>query len=287
MIHGAHRSAADLCTLEPGTHLCALERGELQLDRVAATFVGHGLAAGDQLLYVASVEQADALVAALPEHVHPGHALATGQLRLVSFEDAYGTGRPDDLATVAAGFRAAAAQSRKDGFAHLRVAARMDELAALLGADEDVVAWERMSTRLQREIQVSSVCLYDASRIDPRQAASIAREHDGQAPEVDVPPIGTFLAVDEPWGLRVSGEVDVSNRDLLQRMVLSRAAVTPRLRLDLGDVTFTDAGTVARLHAVAAELPDSGWLLLDRVPAAVRRILDVTGIRHERLRVHP
>ncbi|MDR7254693.1 anti-anti-sigma regulatory factor [Nocardioides sp. BE266] len=287
MIHGAHRSAADLCTLEPGTHLCALEPGEIQLDRVAATFVGQGLAAGDRLLYVASDEQAEALVTALPEHVHVAEALATGQLRISSFADAYGTRRPDDLSAVADGFRAAAAQACKDGFPGLRVAARMDGLSALLGSHQEVLAWERMSTYLQHELEVSSVCLYDASRLDPEQAASIAREHDGQAPEVDVPPIGTFLAVDEPWGLRVSGEVDVSNRDLLKQLVLSRAAVTPRLRLDLGEVTFADIGTMCRLQAAAAELPDSGWLLLDRVPHAVRRILEVAGISHERLRVAP
>ena len=287
MIHGAHRSAAELGTLDPGTHLCSLEPSRLQLDRVAATFVDHGLAAGDQLVYVASDEQADALLSALPEHVHAGEALASGQLRITSFAETYGTRRPDDLGAIADGFRAAAAQSRKDGFAHLRVAARMDALSGLLGSDEEVVAWERMSTHLQRELQVSSVCLYDSTLLDPLQEARIAREHHGRAPEVDVPPIGTFLAVDEPWGLRVSGEVDVSNRDLLHRTVLSRAAVTPRLRIDLRGVTFADAGTLARLHAVAAGLPESGWLALDRVPPAVPRILDATGIRHERLRVEP
>lgn len=285
MIHGAHRSAADLGRLEPGTHLCALEPGGLQLGRVAATFVGHGLAAGDRLLHVGTPEQADALLAALPGQVRAQEALATGQLRMSTFAEAYGTTRPDDLGAVAAGFRAAAAQARKDGFPGLRVAARMDDLPTLLGSDDEVVAWERMSTQLQREIQVSSVCLYDTSRLDPGQVASLAREHAGQAPGADAPPAGSFLAVDEPWGLRVSGEVDVSNRDLLKRMVLSRAAVTPRLRLDLGEMTFADVGTMARLHAAAAELPESGWLQLERVPSAVLRILDMTGLRHERLRI--
>jgi hypothetical protein len=40
MILGSHRASADLCTLEPGTHLCALEPEQATLDRVAATFVG-------------------------------------------------------------------------------------------------------------------------------------------------------------------------------------------------------------------------------------------------------
>src|SRR6478736_5645506 len=194
MILGSHRASADLGSLEPGTHLCALERDATVLDRVAATFVGQGLAAGDQLLYV-----------------------------------------------VADGFRLAARQAHKRGFPGLRVAARMDELAGWLGSMDEVVVWERMATGLQRELQVSSVCLYDTHRLEAGEGATLAREHDGLAPDIDVAPIATFLAVDEPWGVQVRGEVDVSNRHLLHRLVLSRAAVTPRLRLDLHGVTFADA----------------------------------------------
>jgi ABC-type transporter Mla MlaB component len=131
------------------------------------------------------------------------------------------------------------------------------------------------------------VCLYDASRLDEDQAALIAREHDGLAPELAETPLARFLAVDEPWGLRISGEVDLSNRDLLHRTLLSRAAVRPRLQVDLAGLTFADVGGLSRLRAVAAGLPDSGWLLLSRVPAAVRRVLTLSGLHHERLRLEP
>ncbi len=287
MILGAHRASADLSSLEPGTHLCALESDVLQLDRIAATFVGQGLAAGDQLLYVAPDEQVDTLLRMLPASLHAREALETGQLRVSSFTDAYGARRPDDLGTIAEGFRAAAGEARTSGFPALRVAARMDELAPFLGSIEDVVRWERMATGLQRELEVSSVCLYDASLLEHGDGALIAREHAGMAPDLDDPPIATFLAVDEPWGLRISGELDVSNRDLLHRTVLSRARVSPRVRLDLSDLTFADVGALHRLRAVAAALPDSGWLVLDSVPTVVRRILDVTGLRHERLMLAP
>ena len=39
--------------------------------------------------------------------------------------------------------------------------------------------------------------------------------------------------------------------------------------------------------SIAATLPDSGYLLLARVPAVVRRILDATGLGHDRLRLEP
>ena len=287
MILGAHRASADLGSLEPGTHLCALEPDAARLDRVAATFVGQGLAAGDQLLYVASEDQVDDLVRSLSQHLDASQALATGQLLTSSLEGAYGSSRPEDLDAVADGFRVAAQQAQKSGFPGLRVAARMDELAGLLGSMDEVVAWERMATHLQRELQVSSVCLYDTHLLEAGQGATLAREHDGMAPDIDVAPIATFLAVDDPWGVQVRGEVDVSNRHLLHRLVLSRAAVTPRLRLDLEGVTFADACTIARLRSIAAALPEGGQLVLARVPAVVRRVLELTGLGHPQLRVEP
>jgi anti-anti-sigma factor len=287
MILGAHRASADLGSLEPGTHLCALEPDATMLDRVAATFVGQGLAAGDQLLYVASEDQVDDLVRSLEQHLDAAHVLATGQLLTTSFEGAYGTSPPDDLDAVADGFRLAADQAQERGFPGLRVAARMDDLSGLLGSMDEVVAWERMATDLQRELQVSSVCLYDTHRLEAGEGAALAREHDGLAPDLDIAPIATFLAVDEPWGVQVRGEVDVSNRHLLHRLVLSRAAVAPRLRLDLEGVTFADACTIARLRSIAAALPEGGQLVLARVPTVVRRVLELTGISHPRLTVEP
>lgn len=281
------RHASVLGALVPGTHLCAFHRDEGQLTRIATTFVAHGLATGDQVLYVSADGQAEPLLDALSDHVRPAEVMASGQLRISSFEAAYGTRRPDDLGTIAEGFRDAADRARKNGFPGLRVAAQMDGLAPLLGSSEEVLRWERMCTGLQRELGVSSVCLYDAGLLDDRYAARVAREHAGLAPELDASPLASFLAVDEPWGLRISGEIDVSNRDLLYRTLLSRAAVTPQMHLDLGGLTFADVGSLVRVRAVAAGLPDSGWLALDRVPAAIQRILSMTGLHHERLRLEP
>jgi hypothetical protein len=287
MSPGRRQATGTLGSLAPGTHLCAFHRDERQLTRLAATFIAHGLSAGDQLLYVTTDEQAEALVRELPPHVHAGRAVVSGQLVVRSFTDAYGSRRPDDVAALADGFRAAAEQARKRGFPGLRVAAQMDGLAPLLGSLEEVLRWERMCTGMQRELGVSSVCLYDASRLDEEHVGLIAREHAGLAPELAETPLARFLAVDEPWGLRVSGEVDISNHDLLHRVLVSRAAVQPRVRVDLAGLTFADVGSMSRLRSVAAGLPDNGWLVLDRVPAGMRRVLTLTGIGHERMRVEP
>ena len=287
MNRGAPPATADLGWLEPGTHLCAFPRDERQSTRVAATFVDQGLSAGDQLLYVASDEQTGALLEMLPAHVQAREAVASGQLQVLSFAEAYGTERPTDLGAIADGFRAAAEDSRKQGFPALRVAARMDPLARLLGSPEEVLEWERMSTELQHELGISSVCLYSLAEIDDEHAARLAAEHAGVSPELSETPMASFLAVGEPWGLRVSGEVDISNGELLQRLLLSRAAVVPTLHLDLEGLTFADVGTLSRLRTIAAGLPEAGSLTLQRVPAFVRRTMEICGLGHEKLRVAP
>jgi hypothetical protein len=287
MSPGRRQAAVTLGSLAPGTHLAAFHRDERHLTRIAATFVGHGLSAGDQVLYVTTDEQAEALLRVLPAHAHPGGAVVSGQLLVRSFADAYGSRRPDDLGALAEGFRAAAEGARTRGFPGLRVAAQMDGLAPLLGSPEEVLRWERIATGVQHELGISSVCLYDASRLDEEYVGLLAREHAGRAPELADTPIARFLAVDEPWGMRVIGEVDMSNWDQLHRMLLSRAAVMPRMRVDLAGLTFADVGSMSRIRSVAAGLPDNGWLVLDRVPAAVRRVLTLSGIGHERMRVEP
>ena len=68
---------------EPGTHLCALYRGEAELEQVAATFVASGLAAGDRVFYVASDRPAATVRTALEAHQIPaGPAAAATALSL-------------------------------------------------------------------------------------------------------------------------------------------------------------------------------------------------------------
>ena len=281
-------ATANLADVAPGTHLCAFYDSDEQLTRIASTFVARGLAAGDRLLYIAADDDAatSMLVSLLGEDPS-SHALASGQLHIQSFGDAYGDVHDGDLAPIEAGFRAAAEQARKSGFPGLRVAAEMGDFARFLGSSEEVLRWERRSTAMQRELGVTSVCQYDLRHLAADEAARLAAEHTALAPDRDDPPIASFLSVGEPWGLKVAGEVDVANREALIMAVRSRAEVSPRVHLDLGELTFADVGTVMGLHSLAAALPHDGHLVLRRPPDLLRRIMEIVGLGHQRLVVEP
>ncbi|MET1058104.1 MAG: MEDS domain-containing protein [Nocardioides sp.] len=277
-------ATANLADLEPGSHLCAFYDTDQQLARIASTFVAWGLAAGDQMLYVAGDgDAATTMLTSLLDHLPGSHALASGQLMVRTFEDTYGGTHDGYLVRIEAGFRAAAEESRKSGYPALRVAAEMGDVATFLGSSDEVLRWERRATAMQRDLGVSSVCQYDLRHIEKGHAASLAAEHTALAPDGDESPMATFLAVGDPWGLRVAGEVDIANRAGLIRAIRSRAAVSPRVHLDLHGLTFADVGTLSGLHALAAALPHDGHLVLRRPPDLLRRILDITGLRHQRL----
>jgi anti-anti-sigma regulatory factor len=281
-------ATANLADLEPGSHLCAFYDSDQQLARIASTFATWGLAAGDQMLYVAGDDDsASTMLTSLLDDAHGTQALASGQLQIRSFADTYGDVHDGDLAPIEAGFRAAAEESRKSGFPALRVAAEMGDFSRFLGSPDEVLRWERRSTAMQRDLGVSSVCQYDLRHVEDRHASGIAAEHQALAPDSHEPPLATFLADVDPWGLRVAGEVDIANRADLIRAIHSRAEVSPRVHLDLHGLTFTDVGTVRGLRAAAAALPHDGHLVLRRPPDLLRRILDLTGLRHQRMVVEP
>src|ERR1700753_2272238 len=112
---GGH-SPGSVWDARPGTHLCALYRGEAELEQTAAAFVGSGLAAGDRVLYVASDRPAPQVRTALEGYQVPaGLAADRGQLVIQDFGDAYGEPGQLDLGQMEADFRAASRHARADG----------------------------------------------------------------------------------------------------------------------------------------------------------------------------
>jgi anti-anti-sigma factor len=280
-------ATANLTEVAPGTHLCAFYDSEERLGRIASTFAASSLAAGDRLLYVAEDgDVATEMLGSLLGERQP-RALASGQLHIRTFADTYGRTYAGDLAPLEAGFRAAAAQAHRDGFPGLRVAAETGDLVRLLGSSAEALRWEQRSTAIQRDIGVSSVCQYDLRHLSPADASLLAAEHTALSPDRGDPPMATFLAVGDPWGLEVTGEVDISNRAALVRAVRARAESSARVHLDLGGLTFADVGAVHGLCSVAATLPRDGHLVLRRTPDFVRRVLDLTGLAHRKLVVEP
>jgi anti-anti-sigma factor len=79
--------------------------------------------------------------------------------------------------------------------------------------------------------------------------------------------------------IRATGELDLAVADQLVRVALDGLASAPAVHLDLGEVTFIDStglGSLLRIRNEAAAA--SKEFRLVRVPAAVSRLLQITGM---------
>ena len=265
----------DLTTLRPGDHLCGLYHDDRQRAKVAAGFVRAGVAAGDRVLYVTIDPDPGSVRRHLAAAgVAVDRAVSAGQLVMTSFEEIYAAG-PLSFDDLAQGFRSGAGQARADGFAGLRVAAEMGDMERAFGSMEALLEWEAQASELQAEEGITSVCQYDRSLLDDTEAARIVDAHDGVASTRPVEPMADLLASADPWGLQVTGEVDISNTDQLSRALRARLAAQPEVRLDLSGIRFMDVGSIETLFAAGRDL--SGALHLVGVPAQVRRVIDIFG----------
>lgn len=278
----------DLRSMRAGTHLCSLYHDEAELAKVAAAFVGAGLAAGDRVLYVASERELPAVAASLHAAGVPVEAAAaSSQLLLRDSRETYGSAQSPDLAEVADGFRAVAGQSRSDGFPGLRIAAKMGTFQQVLGSTDRVLAWERMATRLHYTEGISSVCQYDRRRLESADAALIRAEHASEAPASAAQPLASFLAASSPPGLQISGELDVTNSRHFARVLRARLAVSPRLRLDVRELSFADVSVARELYLAARDLPPDGCIVAAGVPPALLRVIELGGLNHPQLIIQP
>jgi anti-anti-sigma factor len=84
-----------------------------------------------------------------------------------------------------------------------------------------------------------------------------------------------------PLALRIEGELDLTNGPALARVLRARLAGRPRLRIDLGAVTFADVGSLREIYQIAGGLPPGGQITLANATEPVRRILDLAGFRSD------
>jgi anti-anti-sigma regulatory factor len=87
-------------------------------------------------------------------------------------------------------------------------------------------------------------------------------------------PLALFIASAASLALRIEGELDLTNGPALARVLRARLAGRPRLRIDLGAVTFGDVGSLREIYQIAGGLPPGGQITLANATEPVRRIVE-------------
>lgn len=81
-----------------------------------------------------------------------------------------------------------------------------------------------------------------------------------------------IVATTEPPGLRLAGEIDLSNRDGLQRALARFAGCRHDVHLDVADLAFIDVAGAALLADAARGLAAGSRLILHSPGYSVRRL---------------
>ena len=269
-----------------GDHVCWTVDDDATRMAAIAGFVRAGLNARHRVIY--SGDQPEAVLDGLERHgVGTRAALGEGLLRAVTAEAGYLTGGVFDPEATLAGWRGEIDRARAAGYPGIRVVGDMTWASRRVPGAERLPWYEAQVNAVFLDGYVAGVCAYDRRRFDPLDLRRLSWAHPGAAAtRIPFEPESCLRArrTRDPYGLRLAGEVDLSNRDALRAVVEHLFDDEPTATVDVSGLTFADTAA-SRILVDAAE---RGTLRLIGVSAPLRRLLDFHGAgRVARLTVVP
>lgn len=241
-------------------HVCLIYWGETSRRPVLLQWAREGLSAGEGTVLIEPPSRSAALVELIGDDAD--------QLVVVDPGTLYASG--DDGAALAERLHRAATSADGD----MAPVARMSLPAAYALAVHDErtqLEHERAFARVVEERPVAMLCQYDHVAIDGDVIASAAKEHeivvqldDLALPTLDMRPTDA--------GVRVSGEIDLANHDIV-RSWMSRHQ-SRRLVVDCSNLTFLD---VAGFRALTGWANKETPLVLEHVNGAPAKLLSTSA----------
>ncbi|MGN9779656.1 MEDS domain-containing protein [Micromonospora sp. H33] len=266
-----------------GDHICWTYDVETAGLDAVGRFVAAGLLRDEKVVCFLDTLDPAAVVAAVHERgAAPEEALADGRLRIRPATESY---RPDgrlDPDRMVFSLADESARAQREGHVGLRLVGDMS-WAARTGTDvAELCRYEASVNRLFPDGRVAALCLYDRRLFPADDLWTVAATHPstvGPRTGRTWIPLLRAYRTGQPPGLRLVGQVDVSNRaafaamvtDATDRLPFGRAVV-----LDLSGVSFADvAAATALVDAGRAARPREVRLVGCRPP--LRRLLDLVG----------
>lgn len=243
----------------------------------ATDFLREGLERGERLLFVANRNTDEELLALLAGLDGAPALLASGSLGVRSIAKLYAARGHLDRVDQVAAYEALADQALAEGFAGLRVAADMSSLLRTRDDYDRLAAYEMAVDRVMTERPMAALCGYDGAGL-AAEARALATVHPGR--HIDDDP--AFCLSQSADGLRLDGEVDMSNRDLFDAALRVVALVEGEdVRIDVRGLEFIDVRGMAELDRFAARLRAEGReLSIVGASAALERYAGLFGLGH-------
>ncbi|MFJ7219200.1 MEDS domain-containing protein [Amycolatopsis sp. NPDC098790] len=262
-------------------HLCWGYRRRAEFVARARDFLAAGLAAGEQVLYVAPGDEAS-LIAQLRETGQFDAGLRRGAVRVSSVDSTYTTGTVVDPAGQVRLYAAATEAALAAGFTGLRVAADATSLVRTPAQLDAFARYEHLVDRYMAGHPMSAMCGYDLAELGEDTVAQLACMHP--VAHEGATPFHLHGHAGAGNVAALAGELDAAVRRLWP-LALERAdlrATPGPIAIDADDLGFIDHRSLFDV-ADYAERHDKTVVLRTRLttPARLLELFDLTGIRVE------
>ncbi|XVV08282.1 MEDS domain-containing protein [Actinoplanes sp. CA-131856] len=259
--------------LELGDHVCwTVDDDAVRLDAVVDVLAS-GLRSRQKVCYLGP--EPHRVVEGLAERNGAArNALATGQLVAETPEGSYLSGGSFDAEATVAHFQSEKQRAREEGYQGLRVVGDMSWASRAVPGAESLEWYEARINEVFVDGFVAGVCAYDRRLFDPLTLRRLALAHPGAAgPLLPFDPGSSLRCrrTAEPYGLKLTGEADMSNRYALESVLAGLIADLEPAETAIVDLTGLRFADTAAARVVIRAVADSGNRL------RVRGCLPVVG----------
>jgi hypothetical protein len=166
----------------------------------------------------------------------------------------------------------------REGYPGLRVTADMCWATRPLAAAEELVGFESKIAEMFGDGRLCLICQYDRGRFDAVTLAFAAKAHPVTiaAQVYHEHPLLRICRQYSPPGVRIAGELDYRNRDVLEQALAEALRLDRNLYLNLGKLDYIDGACAGAIVAVAGRLAPSRRMTVT-CRRLVATVLDLVG----------
>jgi anti-anti-sigma factor len=257
-----------------GDHVCWTVDDDAIRMEATVGFLRAGLRNHERVIY--SGDNPQAVLECLRQR---GVHFQAGDLEASTAEESYLSDGVFDPEAAIALWLGEVARSRAAGYRGIRVLGDMTWASRRFPGSERLPWYEaQINSLVFADGYVAGVCAYDRRRFDPLHLRRLGWAHLGWAgSESPFDPASALRMrrVRDPWGLRISGEADLSNRDALRTVIEHLFDDRPQVTVDVSGLRFADIAAARVLLDAAAS--GAGRLRLTGCSANLLRLLDFHG----------
>ncbi|MEH0985838.1 MEDS domain-containing protein [Micromonospora sp. CPCC 205556] len=263
-----------------GDHVCWAHDGEAGGLDAGGRFAARGLSLGHKVVWFTDATSPAVVRAHLDGvGVLTEAALAGGRLRIVPAVESYLTGGRFSADAMVEELTTEVARARRDERPGLRLIGDMSWAVRHGVPVADLCRYEAETNRVFLDGDVAGMCLYDRRLFPAEYLRPIAAAHPAtvgpDAARTWTPMLRAYRTL-EPYGLRLVGQVDRSNREAFAALLgqlTGRAPTAQPCVVDVSELSFAD-GSAASALVRARRVTPAGVRLVGCRPA-LHRLLDL------------